>query len=50
MANIEERVEALIKDKIQDLGYNLYDVQYVKEGQNYFLRALLSKSRMEVLI
>ena len=43
MANIEERVEALIKDKIQDLGYNLYDVQYVKEGQNYFLRVFIEK-------
>ena len=44
MANIEERVENLIKEKIQDLGYNLYDVQYVKEGQNYFLRVFIEKS------
>ena len=43
MASIEERVEALIKNKIQDLGYNLYDVQYVKEGQNYFLRVFIEK-------
>ena len=43
MASIEERVEALIKNKIQDLGYNLYDVQYVKEGQNYFLRIFIEK-------
>ena len=43
MANIEERVESLIKDKIQELGYNLYDVQYVKEGQNYYLRIFIEK-------
>ena len=43
MASIEERVETLIKNKIQDLGYNLYDVQYVKEGQNYFLRVFIEK-------
>ena len=43
MANIEDRVESLIKDKIQELGYNLYDVQYVKEGQNYFLRVFIEK-------
>ena len=43
MASIEERVEALIKNKIQDLGYILYDVQYVKEGQNYFLRVFIEK-------
>ena len=43
MANIEERVESLIKDKIQELGYKLYDVQYVKEGQNYYLRIFIEK-------
>ena len=43
MANIEERVESLIKTKIQELGYELYDVQYVKEGQNYFLRVFIEK-------
>ena len=43
MANIEERVESLIKKKIEDLGYQLYDVQYVKEGQSYFLRVLMEK-------
>ena len=36
MASIEERVENLIQKKIEELGYILYDVQYAKEGQNYF--------------
>lgn len=43
MANIEEKVENLIKKPIEDLGYMLYDVQYVKEGQNYFLRVFIEK-------
>ena len=43
MANIEEKVESLIKKPIEDLGYTLYDVQYVKEGQNYFLRVFIEK-------
>lgn len=43
MANIEERVEGLIQKPIEDLGYSLYDVQYVKEGQNYFLRVFIEK-------
>lgn len=43
MANIEEKVENLIKKPIENLGYNLYDVQYVKEGQNYFLRVFIEK-------
>ena len=36
MANIEEKVEKLLQEKIQELGYNLYDVEYAKEGANYF--------------
>lgn len=44
MASIEERVEKLIQKPIEDLGYLLYDVQYVKEGQNYFLRIFIEKS------
>lgn len=38
MANIEEKVETLISNKIQELGYELYDVEYSKEGKDYFLR------------
>ena len=44
MANIEEKVESLIKKPIEDMGYTLYDVQYVKEGQNYFLRVFIEKT------
>ena len=43
MASIEERVENLIGKTIEDLGYNLYDVQYVKEGKDYFLRVFIDK-------
>lgn len=38
MAKIEEKVEKLLEGKIQELGYILYDVEYVKEGKEYFLR------------
>ena len=31
LANIEEKVEGLIKPKIEELGLELYDVEYVKE-------------------
>lgn len=43
MASIEERVESLIKSKIQENGYSLYDVQYAKEGKDYFLRIFIDK-------
>ena len=38
MASIEEKVETLLQSKITQLGYDLYDVEYAKEGKNYFLR------------
>ena len=38
MTNTESKVEKLIEPKIQNLGYELYDVEYVKEGKDYFLR------------
>lgn len=44
MASIEERVESLIKEKIEKIGYELYDVEYSKEGKNYFLRIFIDKT------
>lgn len=43
MANIEEKVEKLLQPKINELGYELYDVEYTKEGKNYFLRIFIDK-------
>lgn len=43
MASIEERVEILLKEKIEMIGYDLYDVEYNKEGKNYFLRIFIDK-------
>ena len=43
MAKIEEKVEELIKDKIENIGYSLYDVEYAKEGPNYYLRIYIDK-------
>jgi len=43
MANIEEKVENLIHKTIEDLGYELYDVIYEKEAQDYYLRIFIDK-------
>ncbi len=43
MANIEERVESLLKPIIENMGYKLYDVEYAKEAKNYFLRIFIDK-------
>ncbi len=43
MANIEEKVEKLLKPTIENIGYDLDDVEYAKEGKNYFLRIYIDK-------
>ena len=45
MANIEERVETLVGKSIEALGYQLYDVQYAKEGKDYFLRIFIENPK-----
>lgn len=45
MANIEEKVENLVKKTINDLGYELYDVLYVKEGPDKFLRIVIDNEK-----
>lgn len=45
MAKIEEKVEKLIEYKINKLGYTLYDVEYVKEGKEYFLKVFIDNSK-----
>ena len=42
MASIENKVEDLIKNKIENLGYELYDVEYAKEAKNFFLRIYIN--------
>lgn len=45
MANIEEKVEKLIKKNIENIGYELYDVLYLKEGKNYTLRIVIDNEK-----
>ena len=44
MSSLEEKIEKLVEPKIVNLGYELYDVQYVKEGKDYFLRIFIDNS------
>ncbi len=41
--NIESKVEELLKPIIINLGYDLYDVIYEKEGKDYYLRIFIDK-------
>jgi len=42
-SNIEIKTETLLEPIINDLGYSLYDVQFVKEGKDYYLRVTIDK-------
>ncbi len=41
--NIESKVEVLLEPIITNLGYDLYDVRYEKEGKDYYLRIIIDK-------
>lgn len=43
LSNIESKVEELLKPIITDIGYDLYDVIYEKEGKDYYLRIIIDK-------
>ena len=45
MAKIEESIELLVKDKIENLGYELYDILYIKEGPNKILRIVIDSEK-----
>lgn len=36
--NIESKVESAISSEITNLGYELYDVEYLKEGRDFYLK------------
>ena len=45
MSKIEEKVEKLIKPKIEESGFELYDVEYAKEGKDYLLRIFIDSEK-----
>ena len=45
MSKIEESVEKLVTDPINKLGYRLYDVMYVKEGKDNYLRIFIDNDK-----
>lgn len=45
MSKIEEKVETLVKEKIENIGYELYDILYLKEGANKILRIIIDNDR-----
>lgn len=46
MQKIEDKVFDLINDPIQSLNLSIYDIEYVKEGSNWYLRIYIDKDGM----
>ena len=44
MSKIEEKIECLVKPIIEKLSYKLYDVEYSKEGKDYYLRIFIDNN------
>ncbi|MDE7366190.1 MAG: ribosome maturation factor RimP [Lachnospiraceae bacterium] len=42
-AEVEQRCEALVQPILDEHGFELWDVEYVKEGANYYLRVYADK-------
>lgn len=42
-ANTEKRIEELIRPTVTEMGYELVDVEFVKEGPNWYLRIFIDK-------
>lgn len=45
MAKIEEKIEKLITKPINELGYEVYDVMYVKEGKDNYLKIFIDNEK-----
>lgn len=43
--NIETKVEQLLVNTIESIGYDLYDVRYEKEGKDNYLRIIIDKPK-----
>ena len=50
MAKIEEKVQNLVEDSIKEKGYNIYDIEYSKEGSEYYLRIFIEKENGDITI
>ena len=43
MSEIEKRTEEMVLPILEEFGFDLYDTEYVKEGNDYYLRVYIDK-------
>lgn len=48
MTKTEKDLETLLKPVVEQLGYELYDVEFVKEGSEWFLRIYIDSSNKTI--
>ena len=46
--NIEEKVEELLKTKINNLGYEIYDIIFEKEAKDFYLRIFIDSENRNI--
>ncbi len=44
--NIKDTVEEMIQPYLNEQGFELVDIEYVKEGSNWFLRVCMSTKKV----
>ena len=42
-SNTEKRLEEMLKPVVERMGYEMVDIEFVKEGPNWYLRAFVDK-------
>lgn len=48
MTKTEKELEGLVHSTVEQLGYELYDVEYVKEGHDWFLRLYIDAQEKSI--
>ena len=50
MTKTEQEIEKIILPVIEKLGYELYDVEFLKESSEWFLRIYIEKENLDTLV
>lgn len=45
MTKLEKELEKIVEPVVNNLGYSLYDIEYVKEGKEWFLRLYIDNEK-----
>ena len=49
MSKVTEIVEEIVTPILEDIGFELVEIEYVKEGRDWFLRVYIDKETVLIL-